>query len=287
MKVTKHALVLLAFLSMSAVAHAESESFAMPQDTKLVQFPFDPNNTYTILARPWSITDIQLAEGEKLVAFAAGDSVQWIFAKTDGHVFLKPIKPNIFTSATMVTDQRTYQLTLRASPENGNWYQRVSWVYPDVLLMKQEIAREKQKQQEAELLMARAEAKMREASEKAVVVNKTRGNPVENLNFEYEIIGDAEFKPQQVFDDGKFVWIRIKKNSGVEPAVFVLNEDGGFDLITTVKDGDFIKTTRMFQTAVLKLGKQEIKIVNKAAPASAASTYTTSSSGGFPWQTTR
>ena len=117
-------------LGAGGASRAEQQAIPMPGDTRLVQFTFDANDSYTVLSRPGAVTDIQYSPEEKLVALAIGDSTQWMTSKSPGHVFLKPLRPDIFTSATLVTDKRTYQLTLRASPENGKWYQQVRWNYP-------------------------------------------------------------------------------------------------------------------------------------------------------------
>lgn len=280
-------IVAAVMLAISFGACAEMQSIAMPQDSKLVQFPYDSNNTYTVLTMPGAVTDIELVPGEKLVAFAAGDNVQWIFAKTDGHVFVKPTVENIFTSATLVTDQRTYQITLRSSPKGGRWYQRVNWTYPDILLMKQQLEDERKKESEAAMQKVALEKKIVEAQKKNEVINKSRGNPVENLNFDYEITGEAEFRPEQVFDDGNFVWIKMNRKSGVMPAVFVKGDGDNYDLITTLRDGDYIKSDRLFHEAVLKLGKSEVHIISKNYLVGSDGAKQQFIGGALPWLTNK
>lgn len=283
---TKNLLIFAASLAFG-FAHAESSSISMPGDVKLVVFNYDQNNTYTVLSLPGNITDIQLNEGEKVNALAMGDSVQWITAKTDGHIFIKPTKSNIFTSATLVTDQRTYQLTLRSSPEGGKWYQRVSWQYPELIVMKQS-------EQEAQVKAAKiasdaiqAEERKRKADEIAMTVSKAPGNPignpVANLNFEYTVSGDAEFKPTQVFDDGKATWLRMDAKVQEWPATFIMDDSNSTEIINPIRDGSFIKVTRLFKKCVLKLKNKEVVITNNAYPLSR--NIDKSIYGTLPWQT--
>ena len=281
-------IALLAFLALSAPAltYAESDSFAMPGDTRLVTFNFDANNTYTILALPANITDIRLNEGEKVIALALGDSIQWVTAKAEGHIFIKPVKPNIFTSATLVTDQRTYQLTLRSSPQGGKWYQRVSWSYPDLIVMKQSEFDAQKKSQVLAEESIKAEEKKRQADVISTTINKAPGNPIENLNFEYSVTGDAEFKPLQVFDNGKMTWLKIDNRVQEWPATFLVDDANTTEIINPLRDGQFIKVTRLFKKCILRLNNKEVVITNHAYPLSKNSASNDKTKYGvLPWQT--
>lgn len=268
------------------ISHAESDSFSAPGDVKLVTFNFDPNNTYTVLALTGNITDIRLNEGEKVVALAIGDSVQWITAKAEGHIFIKPAKVNIFTSATLVTDQRTYQLTLRSSPEGGKWYQQVSWKYPELIVMRQTELEAQKKAQALAQETIKVEEQKRKADVIATTVNMVPGNPIENLNFEYAVTGSAEFKPIQIFDNGKMTWLKMDNKVQEWPATFLIDENNTTEIINPLRDGQFIKITRLFKKCVLRLNNKEVVIVNNAYPLSknaAANDKTTY--GVLPWQT--
>ena len=236
-------------VTFSCVSHAEVQPIAMPGDTKLVVFNYDQNNTYSIYTMPGMITDIQLAPDEKLSAFAFGDSIQWITADADGHLFVKPTLPGLFTSATIVTNKRSYQLTFKSVNDGQKWYQRVSWHYPQIVMLKK--IEEKQ-----------AEEKQIEEEKKAsdTVVNET---DVNSLNFNYQIDGDADFKPDQVFDDGTFTYLRINKKSQELPALFIVNDSGETELANYLVKGNFMMLQRLSNTLLLKLGKQEVKITKK------------------------
>lgn len=254
-------------LAFTLNAQAEQMPVPMPGDNRLVNFVFDNNNTYTILTIPDAVTNIQLMPDEKITAMAVGDSIQWIIAKADGHVFVKPTKPNIFTSATIVTDKRAYQLTLRSSPPGGKWYQRVSWTYPDVLIFQQRIAKESASLEEE---IERKLDEKRDALKSIVVSDSEKsGSPIENLNFNYEIKGNAPFKPKQVFDDGKFTYIVLSDHQEL-PALFLKDDDGKYELVNYVRDGEYIKVQRTFRNAVMKLAKKEVTITNTSANAVSA-----------------
>ena len=249
------AIALVASLVGAKLAAAEVGAIPLPGDNRLVVYTYDANNTYTILARPKSVTDIALNPGENIVALAVGDTTQWVITKTTGHVFLKPIQPDIATTATLVTDQRTYQLTLRASPENGKFYQRVSWNYPDILIYEREQRAIVQKRTDAE-------------RERLASTIASPGVSLEKLNWDYKVSGDASFKPQQVFDDGKFTWIMLPKVQEI-PAVFMMSGDSGKgELLNYNLRGQYMVIQRLVPEIMLKLGEKEIRIVNNSMNAS-------------------
>lgn len=243
---------LLAILPVSTV-QAEVRPVAMPGDTKLVNFVYDAKNTYTLLTRPMSLTDIQLHEDEQVVALALGDTAQWIVSEAPGHVFIKPMFPGLVTNGTLVTNKRTYQLTLRSSPEDGKFYAQVSWEHPDLVVLQA-------KQQQARMNAIETARSNEDRRLAATVV--TPGVSIEKLNFDYDIEGDADFKPKQVFDDGKFTWIRLPDSQEM-PALFLIGKDGQHELLNFTMRDQYMVVHRLTNKLLLKLGEEEITIENR------------------------
>lgn len=239
------AVVTAALALVPNAVSAESVPVPSTGDTKLVQYSFDKNSTFTILTRPEAVTDIQTEPGEQISAFALGDSVNWSTDKITGHVFIKPIRPDLFTSATMVTNKRTYQLSLRSGGTASHWYQQVSWRYPEQEMVQRQILIEDQKK----------------ADEERVRLDSLSAGPVfspSQINFKYTIKGNAPFKPVQVFDDGKFTWLRME-NVEELPAIF-MDVDGHWELVNFVPKGDYILIQRRVDGLMLKLGDREVTI---------------------------
>lgn len=243
--------VLIAVL-MPCFASADATPTSMPREPRLVVYQYDNNLTFSVVSAPGMVTDIALGVDEKLLAFALGDTVQWIPAKTEGHVFLKPTIEGLTTTGTLITDKRTYQLSLKSvNPADSNWHQRVSWNYPDILLFeRQKLAVEKKV----------AEDEKKRVDETVI----SHGVSVESLNFEYTVTGDAQFKPVTVFDDGHFTWLRLR-NVQEMPAVFLLSDDGGGELVNYQVRDNYIVINRLIPGALLKIGKNEVRVINAAA----------------------
>lgn len=234
----------------SGASHAEVPPIAMPGDTRMVTFTYDPHNTYHLLTRPKSVTDVAFHSGERIKALALGDTVQWEVAKTgDGqHLFIKPKFENITTSATIVTDKRTYQLLLTSNGLQGKWYQRVTWEYPELIIFEQN--------QQAE-----AEEK-KEVEEKRLSSQVVANNfALEDLNWNYQISGEAPFKPVGVFDNGKFTYIRLPANVQELPALFLVSPDSEAELINYTVQGQYLVVQRLIENVLLKIGKREVRVV--------------------------
>ncbi len=229
----------------------------MPGDNRLVQYVFDANDTFTVMTRPQSATHIQLAPDESLQHVVLGDTVQWIVAKLSSHLFVKPLKPDIFTSATILTDKRVYQLTFRAGPLNGPWFQRVSWAYPGDEML-QTIDAEKQRTAAA---AAKAEAKEAGASSPSP----------ENLNWGYSIAGEASFRPVAVFDDGKSTYLRFASSQAQHPAIFLRDADGTLTLVNYSTRGDLVVLHRIARELLLKIGPVEVRVLRDGETSSAPS----------------
>lgn len=227
----------------------------MPGETRLVTFTYDPNDSYTILTMPNAVTDVELRKEERILALALGDGTQWQAQKKDNHLFIRPAREGLFTSATLVTTARTYQLALRSSPHGGKWYQRVSWQYPDVLVMEDN-------QAALDRAVAATQPSPSVAPARPIAAPATLA--VDKLNFVYHIEGEARFRPRQVFDDGTFTYIRFDKRPQELPALFVKHRDGfGLAVYNLEPETPTIKVHRLFDAAVLKLGDEEVTITNR------------------------
>jgi type IV secretion system protein VirB9 len=232
-------------------AQASATPYEMPQETRLVQFRYDPNRTYTVLTRPDAPTDIALAPGEKLVAFAIGDNVQWVTANADGHIFIKPVRPGLFTAGTIVTNERSYQVSFRSSPRDGAWYQRVSWAYSSQNMLTT-ISKPSQPEPTPFALSKSEEVKNQSSS----------GIDYKNLYTNYKVGGERGVV-DQVFDDGKSTWIKIDPSVRDLPAVFKKGLQDDMALVNYNVDEGYIKMQGVADHIILKLADKKVTIDRK------------------------
>lgn len=294
-------------VAISATGSANAELIATPLtgDTRLVQFNYDENNTFLILAKPKAITHLQFANDETILSVAAGDTSQWDLTptKTRKHLFIKPKYEGLETSMTVITDKRIYQISLRSTGENMKWYQRVSWQYSEEMLLEMDallnsgnaasIVPVNQGAPGMPSLgrpAATAPANLVTPTGGSSVVPFTppvsgvagpsaglpgatapsfvdTGNPAslqaDNLRFNYEVVGDAPFKPVMAFDDGKFTYLKMPPNLQELPALFAVIDGADYSLVNYTVRGDYMVAQRLLEEGVLKLGKAEVRVKRK------------------------
>lgn len=272
-------LALVAAVSLTGLvgqSHAELIATPLTGDTRLVQFTYDEDNTFLVLAKPKAVTHLQFATDEMLQSVASGDTAQWELTPTKNrkNLFIKPKFEGIETSMTVITDKRTYQFVLRSTADGKKWYQRVSWMYSSSLVLEQDA-----------LLDAQANVPMSGGVPESVQssgiralqptfnlppLNSAGGSATtlkpDSLRFNYKVDGDAAFKPTQVFDDGKFTYLRMPQDVQELPALFAVIEGQEYSLVNYTVDGSYMVAQRLLDNAVLKLGKSEVQ-VTKVKPA--------------------
>lgn len=246
-------------LTCAAAAHAELVATPLPGDSRLVQFEYDADNTFLLLARPKLVTHIEFGRDEQIVTVAGGDTKNWELTPTSNlrNLFVKPVSEQLETSMTVITNKRSYQFVLRSTGPGAKWYQRVTWRYGETILLDLKAAEEKAVEEHKAVA---AVERARDAQTLGVGVDPA------SLRFGYQLTGEANFRPVSVFDDGKFTWIRIPAGSQELPALFATGTAGELMLVNYVVKGDYLVAQRVLEAGLLKLGKQEVRFARGEAP---------------------
>ena len=238
----------------SQLAAAEMIATPVRGDTRLVEFAYDADNTFLLLAKPKAVTHIQFAADEAIQSVAAGDTVSWEFTPTRNrrNLFVKPRYENQETSLTVLTDKRSYQFVLRSTGEGRKWYQRVSWLYASELVLTMEGA------PDAEAAAVAPAA--RPAAPPPPTAPVGLAVAPETLRFGYAIQGDAPFRPRVVFDDGRFTYFQLPAALQELPALFAVVDEHEYSLVNFEIKGDYLVAQRLLPAAVLKLGRAEVRV---------------------------
>ena len=245
--------IAIVFACGAQTALAEMVATPLRGDSRLVEFNYDQDNTYLVLSKPKAVTDIQFAADELIQSVAAGDTANWEFTPTRSrkHLFVKPRFEDLETSLTVITDKRSYQFVLRSTGEGKKWYQRISWVYSRELVVTVD----------GEDAPARAAAKQSApASAAGAEADLESGIEPSALRFGYQISGEAPFRPRVVFDDGKFTYFKMPSDLQELPALFAVIEDKDYSLVNFEVKGDYLVAQRLLPLAVLKLGREEVRV---------------------------
>jgi len=204
----------------------------------------------TIVVAPYKVSDIELQPGEVINSMVLGDNARWfaeiIFSGTGGvstsHVVFKTLNSGLKTTVVITTDRRVYHLVLKSDRKKHMLYS--GFFYP-----------------QSNLIVANA-AKDRLAKEKAKQITSD-GFDISKLNFDYEIVGDAYWKPLQIFDNEIKTYIKLPKMQ--EMPTFLVKTTAGKGLVNyRIKNNCFI-VDRIFDEAylIIGVGKKQEKITIK------------------------
>lgn len=241
---------------------ANKAATQQPEDAARIgalhEFAFERGALYAVSASPERITDIVLETGEALLSVSAGDTTRWIVGDAhsgtgptgQAHVLVKPNAEKLATNLVIMTDRRVYHIELTST--GGPAMAEVSWRYPaDLVLQNQPTTKP--------------------------IVEARPVSPAE-LNFRYKISGDSpEWRPLQVFDDGRQVFIEMPDAIAKmeAPPLFVIGDEGE-ELVNYRVQGRCYVVDRLFAKAELRLGaswkKKTVRIdrtgpIADAAPA--------------------
>ncbi len=246
----KYALSLM--LTVSALsASAEMIPTPLTGDTRLVTFEYDQENTYLVLSKPKAHTHIMMPDGELIESVMAGDTASWEItpSKNLKHLFIKPKYENIETTLTILTTGKTFQVVIRSTGEGRKWYQQVAWEVPKGFVFDMG-GKESKKGTLPEFEGPRQNGQNQDSN---LSIDPTK------LNYAYTVTGSENFKPTQVFDDGKKIWLQMPKGLVEMPAVFA-KEGKDLVLVNYLVKNDFVQIQQLVERIVLKIDSKEVVI---------------------------
>lgn len=228
-----------------------AEAIPAPKENRIVRYTHSPDVIFRILSVPNLTTHLELGEDEGLKELPAiGDSAQWKVTGGPRHLFIKPLRYDLETSLTIVTNKRTYQFQLISGQSpSSQVFQKVSFIYPD---------RELEVKLRKESEIAVVEAEQNRLADQVVAANVDPAS----LDFGFDIVGQAPFKPTAVYSNGKFTFL-VMPNSQDSPAIFLLDEDDNPSLINYQVKSNVIVVERVANRLLLKLGPAEVKVTKR------------------------
>lgn len=208
----------------------------------------------TILATPMQVCDVELQQGETISSINVGDTARWqvVVANANNreHILIKPTDSGLETNAIVATNRRVYHLRLVSTVDSFTPY--VGFVYANEMLAYQNTVNEQKAKQE------HFDSYKSDETDKVL--------SLENLNFNYEVRGKADWKPERIYDDGTKTYIKLPKRTYTSEMPILLVSKGGQTVLVNYRT----KKTAMivdgvFDEIILVLGvgkeKEQINIV--------------------------
>lgn len=192
-----------------------------------------------IMTFPGIITDVVLQAGETIEQIRVGDKHRWeidtFTDSSDGasHVYIQPIQENIRTNMVILTDRRTYQLSLDTSVFYDSI---VAWKYP-------------------------GEAQAPAPVKKEAVMEV---ESADMLSFDYVIQRSKKYDwaPRFIFDDGFNTYIAIDPDEIAKnpPAIFTENRIGNLVLVDYELVDDNIILNKVYTNLQLRVRDEVLKV---------------------------
>ncbi|SDP35939.1 P-type conjugative transfer protein TrbG [Desulforhopalus singaporensis] len=193
----------------------------------------------TIIVSPFKVADLELQPGEKISSIILGDTARWQVDVVDAgsgnnktsHIAFKVLDSGLSTTALITTDRRSYHLNLKSDPKKHMGY--TGFIYP----------------KDTAVVLERVQQKIHESAKQRV---SKEGFDLSKLDFNYDIKGNASWKPVQIFNDGEKTYIRMPKMQ--EMPVLLVKTAAGQGLVNyRVKDKTFI-VDQLFEEGYLIVG---------------------------------
>lgn len=236
----------------------------LPHDSRLVVFGYNKNALFPINTSFNRFTHFEFQDGEKVLSSFLNDESEWEqkVAITGQDIFVRSKVRGVSGTMTVITSKRRYQIELldvAGCPDHSR-YQRVSWVTHDGVF---EAPKETDDLPKAPKIVASESG----ASARNSVTDDAMDDSIQlsKLNMNYSIDGDADIKPERVFDDGSRTWVQFSKHLVLRPAIFSVSKDGVGEPVEYVPRGAYFVLPKTYLGGLLlKHGKQEVRIRNKA-----------------------
>jgi P-type conjugative transfer protein TrbG len=181
-----------------------------------ITFPYGVNQI-SIVCAPLHVCDVALQPGEQVNSVNVGDNVRWSIepaltgsgADEVQHVIIKPREVGLETSLVVATNRRAYYLRLRS--HRTRYMPQVAFSYPEDSAVK------------FDLLKARQQ---REIKEKTIPQTH---DYLPKLSFDYDVSGQAAWKPVRVYNDGARTVIEMPPSIAQTeaPILLLVRKEGG------------------------------------------------------------
>ncbi|QXW20136.1 TrbG/VirB9 family P-type conjugative transfer protein (plasmid) [Comamonas aquatica] len=230
-------------------ANADLSPTPLSGDARLVEFDYNEESIYLVLTRPLAVTNIVMPAGEKIRLLKAGDTFSFHIEADNARreIFIKPKFEGVETTMTVATTNKRFQFVIRSTGKSLKYYQQVSFS------KEQETLFEFGEEAPATELSKYSSDTPTESSA------TTRVNPAD-LNTEYTITGDAKFKPEIVYDNGKFIWLKFPQNLTELPAIFAKDNQGIYLVNYVPEKNNVIVIQQMVDELVLKIDSNEVSV---------------------------
>lgn len=245
------AAVILVALSFQAAFAAQTPR-GTKYDARIQYTDYNTDNVVNIRTRVGEVSMVQLGADETVndegdSGLGMGDGAAWHLNVRGRNVFFKPKAEQPDTNLIIAsTKGRIYTFRLHTAKQGQPTTYVLRFRYPEEETARHRV--ERMKADKAAALLNRYGLDVQSAAQQ---------------NHNYWGRGDKTLAPSEMFDNGRFTFLRYS-NSKDLPAVFRVNTDGSEAAVNSHIDGDTLVIHETARHFVLRLGKSVLGIENRS-----------------------
>lgn len=211
-------------------------------DPRIRVIDYDPDQIYSVTGHTGYQMTIEFEPDEKIETVGIGDSSGWQVTPNGNAtlLFLKPMAVAPNTNMALVTNKRRYNMEL--SSRSGTRVNRDAITY---------VLRFRLPAPPPVLISAQPDD------------NLVTQSPQEMWNRNYRFEGSKELVPEEIFDDGRYTFIRFAENLET-PAIFAVSGAEDENLVNSNLRGRYVMIDRVAAQIVLRHGKLVTRLHNEA-----------------------
>ena len=226
---------------------------------------YDPDQAYRVSTMAGRVVMIQFEPGEHIIdsGEGIGDAKAWHVAINDSGALLKPGALQPETNLVLVTNRRTYSLSLVdvSVAQPATWMLRFD--YPDTRAKAATAQQRRLDAVSAALGGQRANGAAMPASiANSVGAAKTAPFASTSVaNTQYMMRGDRALAPTALWDDGRFTYFKYATARDL-PTIFTKLPDGGEATANFHMEGDTVVVHEVSKSFVIRYGQSVLGIRN-------------------------
>lgn len=265
-------------IRMSAGAAAVTLSFALaPIHARALETPrscgsdphiqcatYDPDQAYRVATMPGRAVMIQFEPGEHIIngGEGIGDGKAWHVAINDSGAMLKPGAPQPETNLLLVTNRRTYPLSLVdvSAAQPATWILRFD--YPDTRA--RAASAQLRRQQAVSAALGSQQGNGPAIPPSIVSVGAAKSTPLASVpeaNIQYMMRGDRALAPTALWDDGRFTYFKYATTRDL-PTIKTKLPDGSEATANSHIEGDTVVVHEVSNSFVIRYGQSVLGIRN-------------------------
>jgi type IV secretion system protein VirB9 len=216
-------------------------------DKRIRTVRYNENEVYKFMGHYGYQSIIEFSPSEEVAAVSLGDSIAWQITPVNSRLFLKPVEQDAMTNMTVITNERTYHFELHAEEtekiDDNDMIFVLRFVYPGA--------------QQLDFTTYYEEDGVPDLEDPEVL---------QELNFNYSIVGSESISPIRIFDDGEFTYFQFQDVNAEVPAFYYVDPTMQENLINYRTNGDYIVVERVASQFTLRNGGEIVCVFNEARP---------------------